>query len=91
MALSARGIAVAQLGTGTISGSPISSASGGVGADVAAIPYTNSANEEVIATVVQGHFAFWLPGNDLQNASDQGVLVGVTYRDGTTKSQLLSF
>lgn len=90
-ALPARGIAASRLGTGTISDKPISIAAGRVGADVAAITYTNSANEEVIATVAKGQFAFWLPGNELQNASDQGVPVHVTYRDGSTESQLLNF
>jgi hypothetical protein len=79
-ALPARGIAAAQLGTGSIADKPLSIASGRVGADVAAISYTSSAKEEVIATVAKGQFAFWLPGNDLQNASDHGVPVDVTYR-----------
>lgn len=90
-ALPARGIDVSQLGTGTSSDKPLSIASGRVGADVAAITYTNSANEEVIATVAKGHFAFWLPGNDLQNASDEGVPVEVTYTDGSADTQLLKF
>jgi hypothetical protein len=45
----------------------------------------------VIATVAKGHFAFWLPGNELQNASEKGVPVDVTYRDGSTETQLLNF
>jgi hypothetical protein len=73
------------------SNKPLSIAAGRVGADVAAISYTNSANEEVIATVAKGHFAFWLPGNELENASDEGVPVKVTYRDGSTETQLLNF
>lgn len=90
-ALPARGIDVSQLGTGTSSNKPLSIASGRVGADIAAITYTNSANEEVIATVAKGHFAFWLPGNDLQHASDVGVPVEVTYTDGSTDTQVLKF
>jgi hypothetical protein len=90
-ALPARGIAAAQLGTGSIADKPLSIASGRVGAEVAAISYTSSAKEEVIATVAKGQFAFWLPGNDLQNASDHGVPVDVTYRDGSTETQLLNF
>jgi hypothetical protein len=90
-ALPARGIDVSQLGTGTSSDKALSLASGRVGAEVAAITYTNSANEEVIATVAKGHFAFWLPGNDLENASDEGVPVEVTYTDGSTDTQLLKF
>lgn len=90
-ALPARGIAATQLGTGTSSNKPLSIASGRVGAEVAAITYTSSANEEVIATIAKGHFAFWLPGNDLQNAYDQGAPVKVTYTDGSTDTQLLKF
>lgn len=90
-ALPARGIAVTRLGTGTIADKPLSIASGRVGADVAAISYTNSAGEEVTATVAKGQFAFWLPGNELQDASDRGVPVVVTYRDGSTQTQLLNF
>lgn len=90
-ALPARGIAVSRLGTGMSSDKPLSIAAGRVGPEVAAITYTNSANEEVIATVAKGHFAFWLPGIDLQNASDEGVPVKVTYADGSTESQILKF
>jgi hypothetical protein len=87
----ARGIAATQLGTGSIADKPLSIASGRLGADVAAISYTSSTKEEVIATVAKGQFAFWLPGNDLQNATDQGVPLDVTYRDGSTETQLLNF
>jgi hypothetical protein len=89
--LPARDIAATQLGTGTIADKPISIASGHVGTDVAAISYTNAANEEVIATVAKGKFAFWLPGSELQNASDQGLPVDVTYTDGSIETQLLNF
>ncbi|MGO4807053.1 hypothetical protein AB4089_18235 [Arthrobacter sp. 2MCAF15] len=89
--LPARGIAATQLGTGTIGNKPISIASGRVGTDVAAISYTNAAKEKVIATVSKGHFAFWLPGSELQNASDQGIPVDVTYTNGATESQRLNF
>lgn len=89
--LPARGIAATQLGTGTIGNKPISIASGRVGTDVAAMSYTNAAKEKVIATVSKGQFAFWLPGSELQNASDQGIPVDVTYTNGTTESQRLNF
>lgn len=90
-ALPARGIAATQLGTGAIADKPISIASGRVGTDVVAVTYTSAANEEVIATVAKGQFAFWLPGNEMQNASDQGLPVQVTYTNGTTETQLLNF
>jgi RNA polymerase sigma factor (sigma-70 family) len=89
--LPARGIAATQLGTGTIADNPISIASGRVGTDVTGVSYTNAEKEEVVATVAKGQFAFWLPGNELQNATDQGVRVHVTYSDGSSDLQLLNF
>lgn len=89
--LPARGIAATQLGTGSIGNKPISIASGRVGTEVTAMSYINSAKEKVVVTVSKGQFAFWLPGSELQNASDQGVPVDVTYTDGTTESRRLSF
>lgn len=90
-ALPARGIAATQLGTGVIADKPISIASGRVGADVTGVSYTNADKEEVLATVAKGQFAFWLPGNELQNATDRGVPVHVTYSDGSSEIQLLDF
>ncbi|MFF1383560.1 hypothetical protein ACFVWT_08345 [Arthrobacter sp. NPDC058288] len=90
-ALPARGITATQLGTGTIADKPISIASGRVGTDVTAVSYTNAANDQVIATVAKGQFAFWLPGNELQNASDQGLPVQVSYSDGSAETRLLTF
>lgn len=89
--LPARGIAATQLGTGTIADNPISIASGRVGTDVRGLSYTKADKEEVIATVAKGQFAFWLPGNELQNATDQGVPVHVTYSDGSSAIQVLNF
>lgn len=86
-----RGLVVTQLGTGTIGGNPISMASGAAGSDVAGIIYTSASGEEVVATVSRGHFAFWLPGDELQNSSEAGVPVEVTYSDGTSGTQTLSF
>lgn len=87
--LPARGIAATELGTGTIEDKPISIASGRVGTDVTEVSYINSANEDIVATVAKGHFAFWLPGNELQNATDKGVPVHVKYRDGSSEVQVL--
>lgn len=90
-ALPARGIAATQLGTGTIADEPISIASGRVGTDVTGLSYTTADKVSVVATVSKGQFAFWLPGNELQNAADQGVPVHVTYSDGSSETQLLNF
>jgi hypothetical protein len=87
----ARGLEATQLGTGVVMGNAISMASGRAGSDVAGITYTSVAGEEVIATVSKGQFALWLPGDELENASNQGANVEVTYLDGTTETQILDF
>ncbi|MCC3274904.1 hypothetical protein LJ753_03320 [Arthrobacter sp. zg-Y20] len=87
----ARSLAPTQLGTGMIRNKPISIASGRAGDDVVGVTYTSIAGEEVAATVFKGHFALWLPGAELQDASGGGTTVNVTYRDGTTGTQELSF
>lgn len=90
-ALPARGIAVTGLGTGTNADNHISMAAGRVGTDVATMSYTSADGTRVIATVAKGHFAFWLPGNELQDASNHGVPVEVTYSDGVTETRIISF
>ncbi|MGO4147375.1 hypothetical protein AB4Y77_20025 [Paenarthrobacter sp. YAF11_1] len=85
-----REIKATQLGTGVIADNPLSMASGQVGPDVAAMTYTSSAGEKITATVSKGQFAFWLPGGELPNSSDQDVPVEVTYTDNTTETRHLS-
>jgi hypothetical protein len=86
-----RELAVSQLGTGSVGGNPISMASGAAGSDITGITYTSVSGEQVTATVSLGHFAFWMPGDELQNASETGAAVDVTYSDGTTDTQRLNF
>ncbi|WAP50795.1 hypothetical protein OL239_12375 [Arthrobacter sp. ATA002] len=86
-----RSLKPTQLGTGMIMNKPISVASGRAGDDVVGVTYTSITGEEVTATVSKGQFAFWLPGDELQDASDGGSTVVLTYRDGTTGIQELSF
>lgn len=88
--LSSREVRATQLGTGVIANNPLSMASGKVGADVAAIAYTAAAGERITATVSKGQFAFWFPGTELTNSSDQPVPVEVTYTDNTTEIRYLS-
>ncbi|UVJ39040.1 hypothetical protein [Arthrobacter sp. CJ23] len=89
-ALTPRGVMATQLGTGVIANNPLSMASGQVGTDVAAIAYTSATGERIMATVSKGQFAFWLPGTELTNSSDQPVAIEVTYRDSSTETQYLS-
>ena len=86
-----RSLKATQLGTGTIMNEPISIASGRAGNDVVGVTYTSITGEEVIATVAKGQFALWLPGDELHEASDGGTTVDLTFLDGTTGSQELSF
>ncbi|WP_394250371.1 hypothetical protein [Arthrobacter pityocampae] len=88
---SPRALKPTQLGTGVIMNEPISVATGRAGDDVAGITYTSVAGDDVIATVSNGQFAFWLPGDELENASDGGSIVTVRYRDGTTEIQEMRF
>ncbi|PZF84239.1 hypothetical protein [Jiangella anatolica] len=79
------------LGTGTVGGGELSVAAGAVGSDVTGMTYDSAEHGVVTATVAAGHFAFWLPGDELENASGDGVPVTVTYADGTTGTLTLRF
>ena len=79
-----RDVVATDLGTGSASAGELSAAAGYVGSDVAGIAYQSVSHGEVVATVSAGRFALWLPGDELEYASRDGVRVDVTYRDGTT-------
>ncbi|MGF6835781.1 hypothetical protein QF015_003979 [Paenarthrobacter sp. TE4293] len=88
--LAPRGVRATQLGTGVIADNPLSMASGQVGTDVVAVAYTATTGDRITATVSKGHFAFWFPGTELTNSSDQPVPVEVTYIDNTIETRYLS-
>ncbi len=77
------------LGVGSIDGHELSVAAGPVPADVTALTYASAEHGVVSATVSQGQFAFWLPGDDLETASQDGAPVEVTLADGTTETRVL--
>ncbi|SDL60325.1 hypothetical protein SAMN04487916_11166 [Arthrobacter sp. ov407] len=85
-----RELTATALGTGTMSAGDISLAAGTAGSDIVGVIYKSRTHEDVTATVSQGHFALWLPGDELRNASSDGVEVEVTYRDGTTGTSRLT-
>ncbi|MCU1532678.1 MAG: hypothetical protein JWO49_2249 [Arthrobacter sp.] len=85
-----RELTATDLGTGTMSAGNISLAAGSAGSEVVGVIYRSRAREKVTATVSQGRFALWLPGNELQNAATNGIEVEVTYRDGTTGTNRLT-
>lgn len=79
-----RELLATSLGVGSMNSRDISLAAGHAGSDVAKVVYHSRTHGDVAATVSHGHFALWLPGNELQDTSSSGVEVEVTYRDGTT-------
>lgn len=80
-----RDLASTDLGTGSMNAGTISIAAGEAGADIRAITYRSKSHGKVTATVTDGHFALWMPGNELANAGSTGVPVDVTYLDGTVE------
>lgn len=86
-----RELIATSLGVGAMSAGEISLAAGTAGTDIVGVVYRSPTHGDVRATVSEGHFALWLPGNALENASSHGVDVDVTYRDGTTGTTQLSF
>jgi hypothetical protein len=85
-----RALRARDLGRGTMSAGDLSLAAGDAGSDVAGVLYRSPVHGDVIATLAQGQFAFWLPGDELEHASSAGVEVQVTYRDGSTGTTRLS-
>ncbi|MFI2566444.1 hypothetical protein [Paenarthrobacter sp. NPDC018779] len=79
------------LGTGTMGAGDISLAAGEAGSAVVGMTYQSKTQGDVAATVSLGRFALWLPGEELRNASSEGMDVLVTYDDGTTGVRTLSF
>jgi hypothetical protein len=79
-----RDIVATDLGTGSARAGELSVAAGYVGSDVTGVVYQSAGHSEVVATVSGGRFALWLPGDELEDASRDGVEVEVTYRDGSS-------
>jgi hypothetical protein len=80
-----RDLIATDLGTATMDAGDISLAAGAAGSDVAAVVYRSRTHGDVAATVSQGRFALWLPGDELRDAAAaDGVEVEVTYRNGST-------
>ncbi|MFC0627697.1 hypothetical protein [Kribbella deserti] len=85
-----KGLAATVLGTGSTGGGELSIVAGPAGSEVVAVSYNSARQGRVLATVSGGQFALWLPGNELENASKQGVPLQVTYRDGTSSTVTLT-
>ncbi|QGQ18513.1 hypothetical protein GC089_03650 [Cellulomonas sp. JZ18] len=85
-----REVRATDLGTGSMSAGDVSLAAGAVGTDVVGVRYASASRGDVVATVAEGRFALWLPGDELRDAPRAGVDVQVTYRDGTTGTARLT-
>ena len=79
-----RDIVATDLGTGSARAGELSVAAGYVGSDVTGVVYQSAGRGAVVATVSGGRFALWMPGDELEDASRDGVEVEVTYRDGSS-------
>jgi hypothetical protein len=84
-----RDVVATDLGVGAGDAGELSVAAGYAGADVTGVTYHSASRGQVAATVSAGRFALWLPGNELKDASRDGVQVEVTYRDGSTATHRL--
>lgn len=85
-----RELIATDLGTGTMNAGDISVAVGAAGSDVVGVVYHSRTHGDVAATVSDGHFALWFPGDELKQASStHGVDVEVTYGDGTSGTSTL--
>ncbi|HEX6339272.1 MAG TPA: hypothetical protein VFZ85_20120 [Jiangellaceae bacterium] len=79
-----RDVVATDLGAGSARAGELSVAAGYAGSDVAGVVYQSAGRGAVEATVSGGRFALWLPGDELEDASRDGVEVEVSYRDGST-------
>ena len=79
-----------ELGVGTMNAGDLSLAARTAGSDIVGVAYLSRSHGDVSATVSQGHFALWLPGDELKDTSSNGVEVEVTYRDGRTGTNRLT-
>jgi hypothetical protein len=84
-----RDVVATDLGVGAADAGELSVAVGHAGSDVTGVTYRSASRGPVAATVSAGRFALWLPGDELKDASRNGVEVQVTYRDGSTATRRL--
>ena len=86
-----RELTASNLGTGTMKAGDLSLAIGAAGSDVTAVSYRSRTHGLVAATVTDGHFALWFPGDELKDESATGgVTVEVTYRDASRGTRTLT-
>lgn len=85
----ARGVVATDLGAGTMAAGDISLAAGFAGHQIVGITTDTESHGVVKATVTDGRFALWFPGDELGDRDS--VPVEVTYSDGSTATVDLQF
>lgn len=85
----ARAIEITDLGSGTIRSGDLSLVAGLAGDDVVGVSYRSPSRGIVEATVSDGHFALWFPGDELRAAESAGVDLTLTFANGSEESMRL--
>ena len=63
---------------------------GAAGAEVSAVSYASQTQGDVSGSVANGYFVLWFPGDELRDYPDDGVLLQVSYTDGSQEQVLAS-
>lgn len=71
------------MGMGSASAGELSMVVGASGAEVRGVSYLSRSEGEVRASVANGYFVLWFPGDELRDYPEEGVQLQVTYADGT--------
>jgi hypothetical protein len=79
-----RGVTATDLGTGSLDAGDLSLVAGLAGDDVVGVTYDSAAHGPVEASLGEGRFALWFPGDELADGGP--VSLEVTYADGSRGS-----
>jgi hypothetical protein len=80
-----------SLGTGNLDEGDISIAIGYAGSEVAGVSYDSAEHGRVFATLNDGWFALWFPGDEMEDQAPSAVPLTVSYTDGTSEDISLGF
>lgn len=80
----ARAVTATNLGTGSLDAGELSLVAGLAGDDVVGVAYRSAAHGRVEASLGEGRFALWFPGDEL--AAGGPVTLAITYADGSVGS-----
>ena len=78
------------MGMGATPAGELSMVVGAAGSDVSGVSYSSRTEGEVRASVANGYFVLWFPGNELRDYPEEGVLLQVRYSDGTQEEVAVS-